>query len=130
MKFQIVMGVPSLPRHFLNDRRVNLDHRDGCAGRRLADHARRIRPQGSIHRVTDISRPHRAWRSDGRVAVNNQTMGGESGPWEGQGRSASSQETAEREREFTYNEAALWKPACLNVRRDDLYARPAATRPG
>ncbi len=56
---------------------------------------------------------------DGRVAVNNQTMGGDPAPGRDKALRVIARNRRNEEREFTYNEGGFVEARMFNVRRDD-----------
>src|SRR5260370_22994666 len=61
---------------------------------------------------------------NGRVAVNNQTMGGDPGPGRDKALRIIARNRRNEEREFTYNEGGSVEARMFNVRRDDWDDRP------
>ena len=62
---------------------------------------------------------------NGRVAVNNQTMGGDPAIGKGKSLHIVARNRRNEEREFNYNEGAFVEVRVFNVRRDDRDERPA-----
>src|SRR5437879_12815156 len=62
---------------------------------------------------------------NGRVAVNNQTMGGDPAIGKGKSLHILARNRRNEEREFNYNEGGFVEVRVFNVRRDDRDDRPA-----
>jgi hypothetical protein len=62
---------------------------------------------------------------NGRVAVNNQTMGGDPAVGKGKSLRIFARNRRNEEREFNYNEGAFVEARMFNVRRDEWDERPA-----
>ena len=65
---------------------------------------------------------------NGRVAVNNQTMGGDPAPGRDKALRIIARNRRNEEREFTYNEGGSVEARMFNVRRDDWDDRPRGDR--
>src|SRR5258708_33024354 len=65
---------------------------------------------------------------NGRVAVNNQTMGGDPAPGRDKALRIIARNRRNEEREFTYNEGGFVESRMFNVRRDDWHDRPRCDR--
>jgi len=65
---------------------------------------------------------------NGRVAVNNQTMGGDPAPGRDKALRIIARNRRNEEREFTYNEGGFVEARMFNVRRDDWDDRPRGDR--
>ena len=65
---------------------------------------------------------------NGRVAVNNQTMGGDPAPGRDKALRVIARNRRNEEREFTYNEGGSVEARMFNVRRDDWDDHPRGDR--
>ncbi len=65
---------------------------------------------------------------NGRVAVNNQTMGGDPAPGRDKALRIIARNRRNEEREFTYNEGGFVEARMFSVRRDDWDDRPRGDR--
>src|SRR6266436_533879 len=65
---------------------------------------------------------------NGRVAVNNQTMGGDPAPGRDKALRIIARNRRNEERAFTYNEGGFVEARMFNVRRDDWDDRPRGDR--
>src|SRR6267143_776323 len=126
--FKSILGVHPCRGHFC-DRRFNLEHRSGAQEEGWQIMRAEYGHRNHVTDVTDILKDLVGRGGvNGRVAVNNQTMGGDPAPGRDKALRIIARNRRNEEREFTYNEGGSVEARMFNVRRDDWDDHPRGDR--